>query len=133
MDKKTQDARIKKWVEALRSGEYAQGKNVLRDGNNRYCCLGVACEIYHQETGKGEWRLSDSAEYYFFEDDNQKEPAVLPNEVVKWLGIKSTLGGWQSDEAKSLVILNDGGEDFNEIANVIESRPEGMFHAPQDQ
>jgi hypothetical protein len=28
------------WVEALRSGYYKQGKNVLKD-NNRYCCLGV--------------------------------------------------------------------------------------------
>ena len=33
-----------KWVEALRSGEYEQGRGaLLRDG--RYCCLGVLCVV----------------------------------------------------------------------------------------
>lgn len=38
-----------KWVAALRSGEYKQGKNTLisinEDKGNTYCCLGVACAI----------------------------------------------------------------------------------------
>jgi hypothetical protein len=34
----------KKWVKALRSEKYKQGKFQLFDGNG-YCCLGVACEI----------------------------------------------------------------------------------------
>ena len=37
----------KKWVVALRSGKYEQGKEALRNGD-KYCCLGVLCEI---ETG----------------------------------------------------------------------------------
>lgn len=32
-----------KWVAALRSGKYEQGKGYLKDGNS-YCCLGVAVE-----------------------------------------------------------------------------------------
>lgn len=38
---------IKKlWVDALRSGEYEQGKNVLRNiEKNTFCCLGVLCDI----------------------------------------------------------------------------------------
>ena len=39
----------KKWVEALRSGEFKQGKYQLKtfdeEGNTRYCCLGVAEEV----------------------------------------------------------------------------------------
>lgn len=36
----------KKWVEALRSGEYKQGSNRLYSYyDNSYCCLGVACRI----------------------------------------------------------------------------------------
>lgn len=38
----------KKWVQALRSGEYKQGKDALRD-NDKFCCLGVACEVYKKE------------------------------------------------------------------------------------
>lgn len=33
------------WVEALRSGKYAQGTEVLRSKDGKYCCLGVACVV----------------------------------------------------------------------------------------
>ena len=33
-----------KWLKALRSGKFKQGKDQLRLGN-RFCCLGVLCEI----------------------------------------------------------------------------------------
>lgn len=33
-----------KWVAALRSGEYRQGKGWLHN-NGTYCCLGVACKV----------------------------------------------------------------------------------------
>lgn len=39
----------KRWVDALRSGEYEQGRNRLaqqtQDGRVEYCCLGVLCEL----------------------------------------------------------------------------------------
>lgn len=36
-----------KWVAALRSGKYNQGKHELYSGEdeNSYCCLGVACRV----------------------------------------------------------------------------------------
>ena len=37
-------ANRKKWVEALRSGEYEQGKEFLQCGSS-FCCLGIACEV----------------------------------------------------------------------------------------
>lgn len=33
-----------KWVAALRSGAYEQGRNQLRTANG-YCCLGVLCDL----------------------------------------------------------------------------------------
>ncbi len=39
------DAEFKaKWVAALRSGRYRQGKNWLSHGG-RHCCLGVLCRV----------------------------------------------------------------------------------------
>lgn len=38
----------KKWIEALRSGEYKQGSGVyckIVDGEPRYCCLGVLAKV----------------------------------------------------------------------------------------
>jgi hypothetical protein len=45
------NAEIKtKWVNALRSGKYKQGKNVLRDDENDcFCSLGVLCDIVMPE------------------------------------------------------------------------------------
>lgn len=43
----------KKWVAALRSGEYKQGKDQLkteRYGECTYCCLGVLCDLFAKET-----------------------------------------------------------------------------------
>jgi hypothetical protein len=34
----------KKWVSALRSGDYEQGRGFLHDGG-RFCCLGVLVEV----------------------------------------------------------------------------------------
>ncbi len=45
----------KKWVAALRSGEYKQGRNRLhRKVDNSFCCLGVLCEVagYQKEEGE---------------------------------------------------------------------------------
>lgn len=34
----------KRWIKALRSGEYQQGKDLLYEPQtNKFCCLGVAC------------------------------------------------------------------------------------------
>jgi hypothetical protein len=44
---------IRRWVDALRSGEFEQTQGQLgkvgQDGVKRYCCLGVACEVAAQE------------------------------------------------------------------------------------
>lgn len=49
-----QKENIKLWLAALRSGEYKQATGVLNNGNG-FCCLGVACDVYAKQTGKGKW------------------------------------------------------------------------------
>lgn len=43
------------WLEALRSGEYVQGRGFL-DKNDKQCCLGVLCDVmdlpFVAESGK---------------------------------------------------------------------------------
>lgn len=40
---------MRKWIKALRSGKYRQGKSALKrrseDHGATYCCLGVLCEV----------------------------------------------------------------------------------------
>lgn len=37
------------WVKALRSGNYEQGKNLLRSKENKFCCLGVLCDLMNSQ------------------------------------------------------------------------------------
>jgi hypothetical protein len=48
------DAELKaKWVKALRSGEFKQGKGCLKEGE-RYCCLGVLARVAGLQITEGE-------------------------------------------------------------------------------
>ena len=38
-----------KWLKALRSGKYKQGRRILRNKQNEFCCLGVLCDIVNVE------------------------------------------------------------------------------------
>jgi hypothetical protein len=52
-------------VDALRSGKYQQATGMLKTQDNRFCCLGVACDI----SGLGYW-------------ENVKESMVDTNYVI---------------------------------------------------
>jgi hypothetical protein len=110
---------VKLWIKALKSGEYKQGKHFLRVVVS-HCCLGVACKLYN------EYNHSDQLDIYI---DNGKyhfdgETKRLPDKVIKWLGL-NTGDGLYCDH--SLSALNDAGVSFEEIADIIESEPVGLF------
>ena len=105
------DARIKAlWIAALRSGEYKQGKHQLRDGD-RFCCLGVLCNIHAQEHPTVAAEQSDP-------DGYMDAVGTLPLEVHTWadLGAPNPIVAGQS-----ISLWNDiRGADFNKIADLIE-------------
>ena len=102
-----------KWLEALRSGKYKQGRGLLRDSKNQFCCLGVLCDIIKPNG----WRLSPHTipipTYSFLYGDGAAE-FVLRNNVLKYVGMTDV----QHD---ALVNLNDNGKTFDEIADYIEA------------
>lgn len=48
------------WIKALRSGEYEQGKGQLKDGANKFCCLGVLQQIVMGEVKENALYLDDT-------------------------------------------------------------------------
>ncbi len=111
----------RKWTAALNSGEFQQGQGFLRaeeEGQDKYCCLGVLCELYARETGE-KWVESptDTAK------GNKKtygflgKKAFLPWDVVTWASLGTDDPG---EDDESLVTMNDEGKSFQEIAEVIE-------------
>jgi hypothetical protein len=113
-------------VQTLRRGEYTQGRKRLRRTDNTYCCLGVACEIYKDATGQGEWEKRSDSDCYGFFMDGQESRTTLPGPVKRFFGFMSEKGAYFNDE-HALSADNDQGASFKEIANIIESNPEGMF------
>lgn len=111
-----------KWIFALRSGKYEQGRNALFC-EGKYCCMGVLCDLFAKEKNI-EWENGE-----FFSQDNHKailkETAIIPDEVQLWAGIKSknpsiTIEG---QKTTSLGYLNDYLEySFEDIAHLIEKQ-----------
>ena len=102
---------IKKWLEALESGEYKKGKGQLKN-RDRYCCLGVACDVANKlELFEKKIRFGNKG--------------YLPDGLSKFLKI-SNLGTfnlgvlWNNSRYWSLARLNDGtGISLPEIAQII--------------
>jgi hypothetical protein len=115
-----------RWVAALRSGEYAQGRAMLRTDGGELCCLGVLCELAVTDgvippasVHDGDWYYGDS-------------PTALPVAVRQWARVADSnprRGG--APDGLTLAELNDGavgstGADdrepwtFAQIADAIE-------------
>ena len=99
------------WIEALRSGDYQQGRENLCS-NGKFCCLGVLTDLYIKEHGL-QWK-QDSADLWSFEE----EGGTLPRSVQDWSGIL---------EPNPMILDNFAtahndryAEDFATIADYIE-------------
>ena len=108
----------RRWIRALRSGEYKQTQGSLRD-NSGFCCLGVLCElaVRAKVIGKPQQQHNDTFLY-------GKNEFVLPRKVREWAGLKDSSGKYGEN---SLVDLNDNGSRFKTIAKIIEKKPKGLF------
>lgn len=117
---------MRKWVAALRSGLYQQGFGALAkkvNGEKRYCCLGVACEV----------AIADGLGLKHIENEWGSAYGVsrcisaLPAEVLDWLGLgpeegDCTIGTWESGTRISAISVNDGHNwGFGRIADAIEA------------
>lgn len=120
----------KKWVAALRSGDYEQETIGLmrqayqpgygsktKNGPDKFCCLGVLCDI----SGLAKWKgIGESATPTYMGDLFH-----LPKAVMEWAGLRDDCGAF--GEERALSGINDAGIGFSEIADIIESEPEGLF------
>lgn len=98
-----------KWCEELRSGRYIQGQRRLRTKENKFCCLGVLCDLVNPQG----WKEDCSDNCYSFRFDREVTTGVLPGVIINKYEIH------KSDESK-LISLNDDGKSFDQIANYIE-------------
>ena len=93
-----------KWVKALRSGKYKQGKGYLHHAD-KYCCLGVAQDLYNKEHPKNKLKFRSSYGGSYL--------GILDLKVKVWLGIDEQIVG-------RLIAMNDSlSYSFHKIAKEI--------------
>lgn len=99
----------KRWADALRDPKYKQGTGRLRRGD-RFCCLGVLCDI----SGLDIWKDHD----FLIDEIGGPGCVYLPRLIMEWSGIRTCHG---ECGLTSLSKLNDTGKTFAEIADIIEA------------
>ena len=108
-----------KWVEALRSGYYKQGKYKLRDLGDYYDATGVLCDLAANASVIGSPTRYDAPDGIFFgytygdAKSNDSFATGLPRAVREWAGIEYRL-------AYRVALMGDEGKTFNQIADYIE-------------
>jgi hypothetical protein len=110
-----------RWLRALRSGEYRQGRGRLKgtstfDGSARYCCLGVLCELAVQDGVIP--APEETGPRSLYGSDGELTWSDLPTSVAAWAGLDD------HDPApatgRKLSDRNDDGWSFEDLANLIE-------------
>ena len=108
----------RRWVEALRSGEYKQGREALKC-QGQFCCLGVLCDLHAKETNT-KWVDHINKD---FSSDYLDQDSVLPIQVMDWAGTQGSDPVITTRESISRCIThyNDGERyDFIQLADLIE-------------
>jgi hypothetical protein len=95
----------------------AQGFHTLRTDETadmtQGCCLGWACDVYHEDTGRGHWERRSNS-WYFVLDGNVCSN-LPPGEVAEYFGwgdVNPTLKkikNNQPDWDQSAAVANDSG------------------------
>jgi hypothetical protein len=116
----------RKWVAALRSGEYRQGEGALHnldtDGNHRFCCLGVLTDLAIKDGVVEDWALGNKANLQC-----EGQVAYLPEPVAIWAVGDPLLALCDfhvevAGEHNTLAGCNDDGYTFEQIADIIEEQ-----------
>ena len=106
-----------KWVAALRSGEYKQGRGALRNAADEFCCLGVLCDLSpFPWLGPPERKMRPS--YDIEERPHFLTSGYLSEPVAEWAGLVDTN---PVVDGNTLSHLNDTGCPFDQIADLIEA------------
>lgn len=102
-----------KWIIALRSGDYEQGRDGhLRDRLNCFCCLGVLADVCGVE-----WQQQrpNESEYHFTSQGHDEFGLFWPTPS----GVAETTR--EQATVEDLILMNDqAGASFAEIADWIE-------------
>lgn len=118
----------------LRSGKYPQGRDRLvtlssDDNPEAYCCLGVATVRVEHELGLLRETMTGGLRFVDARGTGQCTRIDLLESVRAHYGFTDRYGTYSDADGvgRALMQDNDEGKTFAEIADIIESNPEGLF------
>jgi hypothetical protein len=138
--KRTHSRIISTWLKALRGQLPTKYKKVTGSlckvtstGKVKgHCCLGVLSDLAAKA---GIIDMPDFSEYHDIGYDTSVwydgSDSKLSDTVLHWAGLNGHLGEFINSKGieTSLAAYNDKGKTFAQIADIIESKPEGLFAA----
>ena len=132
----------KKWVKALKSGKFKQGKDSLymldtKTGEHQFCCLGVLEHIVNPVPWKRVnfnddfWNVEDKIVFgvptendhntlpveWSYDEESGCSITMLSRETAEKVGLDDETG---MELQKAVASMNDNEENFKEIAAYIE-------------
>jgi|SRR6266853_268140 len=100
-----------RWIEALRSGKYKQGRSFLKIKEG-FCCLGVLCELaVEDKIIEPAIRSLSNNDYWTYLGQNKIPPKI----IEKWAEL-------DDPTMVELAKMNDNAYRFDEIAKYIEEK-----------
>lgn len=125
--------RVRLLVDALRSGEFYQGHNKLKQispsGAERYCCLGVACVVAMRNGLEiNETSENDDLGGQFFYFGTQEDTSALftPVAVMEWYGftgdnsVELEVPEFVTNKITAVDLNDTHGYSFAKIADAFE-------------
>lgn len=115
---KSREEVIKLWTAALRSGEYRQTRERLRNDAGGFCCLGVLCDL-NAKSGGDQW-----AQGWGVTKQYMDEELNLPQQLAEFI-VKPDLLNEETSHDRivgEFAIKNDSGASFAHLADIIEAR-----------
>lgn len=97
---------FRKWVNALESGKFKQGKGQLyKENPDRYCCLGVLCKVQGVKIENESLLKINNPCYAQLGESGKLPDGAFTENCENW----------------NLALLNDSGVKFKTIAKIIKT------------
>jgi hypothetical protein len=139
------------WIDALRSGQYKQGKYALFNiGDTTYCCLGVICDLMKIPYVPNVTKLANGSSIPVAGYDltpwegEHRSSGMIAEGLARHLGLVEAMSAEELEAARTILLIysvdgcerqalaqaNDHGATFEEIATYLEQVVLPRFDTP---
>ena len=110
--------RLQLFTDALQSGQYDKGELLFHNPEyNTWCALGVAIDVYFDNTQNGYWEVQSPA--------TKTAAIVLPGKTEHYIFMPEPVKEWygfSTQDTYDIIDLNDTDHSFYDIATQLQTK-----------